>query len=70
MLMDLCPTTLLLVAGHCSTHTPQPVQSSGATWMLSRCGVASSLDLKVLDAKVSGAPSSTSGENTFIPMAL
>src|SRR5450756_2551145 len=38
--------------------------------MLSRCGVASSRDLKVLDAKVSGAPSSTSGENTFIPIAL
>ncbi len=36
MLMDLCPTSVLLLAGQTSTHTPQPVQSSGATWMVSR----------------------------------
>src|SRR5674476_1672113 len=70
MLRALCPTTLLLVAGHCSTHTPQPVQSSGETWMLSRCGVASSLELKDLVAKVSGAPPRSSGGSTFIPIAL
>src|SRR5664279_4583319 len=39
MLRALCPTTLLLFAGHCSTPAAHPVQSSGATWMLSRCGV-------------------------------
>ncbi len=33
MLMALCLTISLLLAGHTSTHTPQPVQSSGATWM-------------------------------------
>src|SRR5665647_3272536 len=70
MLRALCPTTLLLFAGHCSTHTPHPVQSSGATWMLSRLGVASSLAAKGLDAKVSGAPSRLSGGSTLIPIAL
>ena len=36
MLIALCRTSVLLLAGHTSTHTPQPVQSSGATWMVSR----------------------------------
>src|SRR5664279_4283506 len=31
MLMALCFTSLLLFAGHTSTHNLQPVQSSGAT---------------------------------------
>jgi hypothetical protein len=30
-LSDLCRTCSLLCAGHTSTQTPQPVQSSGAT---------------------------------------
>src|ERR1019366_2456489 len=31
MLMALCLASLLLLAGHTATHSPQPVQSSGAT---------------------------------------
>ena len=34
MLIALCLTTSLLLAGQTSTHTPQPVQSSGATWIV------------------------------------
>src|SRR5450631_4346750 len=70
MLMALWPTTPLLTAGHCSTQTPHPVQSSGETWMVTRCGVARSLDLKGLVTNVSGAPSAFSGGRTFIPIAL
>ena len=36
MLMALCLATSLLRAGQTSTQTPQPVQSSGATWTV-RC---------------------------------
>ena len=36
MLIALCRTSVLLLAGHTSTHTPQPVQSSGATWIVMR----------------------------------
>src|ERR1700680_4291942 len=32
MLMALRLVSLLFLAGQASTHTPQPVQSSGATW--------------------------------------
>ncbi len=35
MLMALCLTISLLRAGQTSTQTPQPVQSSGATWTVS-----------------------------------
>src|SRR6056297_2616283 len=35
MSIALCLTTCLLFAGHTSTQTPQPVQSSGATWTVS-----------------------------------
>src|SRR5665811_2315629 len=35
-LMDLCLTSDLLLAGQTSTQTPQPVQSSGATWIVRR----------------------------------
>ena len=33
MSMALCLTRSLSLAGQTSTHSPQPVQSSGATWM-------------------------------------
>ena len=36
MLIALWRTSVLLFAGHTSTQTPQPVQSSGATWIVSR----------------------------------
>jgi len=46
--------------GHTLTQTPQPVQSSGETWMVilwpCRC-----LSRKSLEGNVSGAPASTSG---------
>src|SRR6202521_2902635 len=32
MLMALWLVSLLLLAGHASTHNPHPVQSSGAAW--------------------------------------
>ena len=35
MSIALCFTSLLLFAGQTSTQTPQPVQSSGATWIVS-----------------------------------
>ena len=54
MLIALCRTSVLLLAGHTSTHTPQPVQSSGATWIVSRYPWIS-LERKGLDLNVSGA---------------
>ncbi len=36
MLMALCRTSLLLLAGQTSTQSEQPVQSSGATWRVYR----------------------------------
>src|SRR5208282_1731924 len=49
------------------TQTPQPVQSSGATWMVMRWS-ARSLDRKGLDKNPSGAPASDSGAKTFMRM--
>ena len=48
MLMDLWPTSVLLFAGQTSTHTPHPVQSSGATWIVRRWP-GRSRDLNSLD---------------------
>jgi hypothetical protein len=53
MLMALCPTSVLLLAGQTSTHTPHPVQSSGATWMVRRWP-GSSRDLNSLFGKPIG----------------
>ena len=36
MLIDLWRTSVFDFAGHTSTQTPQPVQSSGATWIVIR----------------------------------
>ena len=54
MLMALCLTASLLLAGQMSTHTPQPVQSSGATWIVIRCP-GRSLPLTGFDLNVAGA---------------
>ena len=62
------PTASFAWAGHVSTQMPQPVQSSGATWIVilmpGRCRSRQSFD-----GKPSGAPSSASGGNTFIRIA-
>src|SRR5580765_3638248 len=65
MLMALWLESVLLLAGHTSTHTPQPVQSSGATWMVSRC-CGSSRDLNSLWRKSTGAASTEAVGKTFI----
>ena len=56
MLMALCLATSLLTAGQTSTQMPQPVQSSGATWTVSRWP-GSSLPLHGSDWNVAGASS-------------
>ena len=60
MLMALWRTSVLDLAGHTSTHTPQPVQSSGATWIVS-AWPDTSLDRNALVRKPSGAPATASG---------
>jgi len=60
---------VLVVAGQTSTHTPQPVQSSGATWMVSRWP-GRSLDRNGLWGRSeSGIASIASGANTFMRSA-
>ena len=66
MLMALCPTSVLLLAGQTSTQTPHPVQSSGATWIVSRWP-GRSRDLNSLVTKPASAGTSASGK-TFIRM--
>ena len=65
MLMALWLESVLLLAGHTSTHTPQPVQSSGATWIVSRWS-ASSRDRNSLCRKSTGAVSTDAVGKTFI----
>ena len=48
MLMALCLTTSLLLAGQTSTQTPQPVQSSGATCIV-KAKLGRSLSRQALD---------------------
>ena len=60
MLIALWPTADFDFAGHMSTHTPQPVQSSGATWIVIAIPVTS-FERNALVLKPSGAPSSTAG---------
>src|SRR4029078_1711597 len=67
MLMALWLESVLLLAGQTSTHTPQPVQSSGATWIVRRCP-GSSRDLNSLWRKVGGASATADSGNTFIRM--
>ena len=54
MLMALWLVSVLLLAGQTSTQTPQPVQSSGATWIVSRWS-SRSRDLNSLWRKSAGA---------------
>ena len=68
MLMALWRASDFDLAGHTSTQTPQPVQSSGATWMVSRWS-ARSFDRNALETKPSGAPASAAGSKTFMRMA-
>ena len=68
MSSDLCFTCSLLIAGHTSTHTPHPVQSSGATWIvIHRPG--SSRSFHSFQRKPSGAWSIETGSKTFIRIA-
>ena len=64
-MMALWRTSVLLLAGHTSTHTPHPVQSSGATWIVRRWS-ARSFDRKGLSTKSSGASATASAVNTFM----
>ena len=65
MLMALWLESVLLLAGQTSTQTPQPVQSSGATWIVSRCS-GSSRDRNSLWRKSAGAASTEAVGKTFI----
>ena len=67
MLIALWPISVLLLAGQTSTHTPQPVQSSGATWMVRWCP-ARSFDRNGLLTNSAGASATTSAPNTFMRM--
>ena len=60
MLMALSRTSFLFFAGHSDTHRPQPVQSSGAIWIVNFMPLMSR-SLKSTDLKVSGAFSSNPG---------
>ena len=60
MLIALRLTWVLSLAGQTSTQMPQPVQSSGATWIVSWCP-SSSRDRNVLVGNPSGAPPSAAG---------
>ena len=57
MLMALWLESVLLLAGQTSTHTPHPVQSSGATWIVRRWS-GRSRDRNSLCRKSAGAASS------------
>ena len=63
--MALWLTSVLLLAGQTSTHTPQPVQSSGATWIVRRWP-GRSRDRNSLCRKPSGAPATAASGKTFI----
>jgi len=68
MSIALCLTSLLLRAGQTSTQIPQPVQSSGATWIvISRPWCSRSFHSFVLNP--TGPPSAAAGSNTFIRIA-
>ena len=67
-LIDLCLSSVLLLAGQTSTQTPQPVQSSGATWIVIRWSTRSR-DLNSLLWKPAGAFATASVGKTFIRMA-
>src|SRR5579864_9637396 len=58
MLMALSRVSCLFLTGQISTHTPHPVQSSGATWMVYFMP-AHSLSRTSQDLKVAGALASS-----------
>ena len=66
MLMALWLESVLLLAGQTSTHTPQPVQSSGATWIVSRWS-SRSRDRNSLWRKPTGAASTAGGREHLHP---
>ena len=65
MLIALWLVSVLLLAGQTSTQTPQPVQSSGATWIVSRWS-SRSRERNSLCRKSAGAASTAAVGNTFI----
>ena len=65
MLMALWLVSVLLLAGQTSTQTPQPVQSSGATWIVSRWS-GRSRERNSLWRNPAGAASTAAVGNTFI----
>ena len=69
MLIALCFTSDFDFAGQTSTHTPQPVQSSGATWIVIAIP-DTSFDRNALDLNPSGAPASSVGSYTFIRIVV
>ena len=60
MSIALCFGFDLSFAGQTITHRPQPVQSSGATWIVYFWPL-NSLPLKSIDLKVAGACASAAG---------
>ena len=65
MLIALCRATSLLTAGQTSTQTPQPVQSSGATWIVIRCP-GRSWPVHGRERKPGGAPARAEGSKTLL----
>ena len=60
MLIALCLATSRLLAGQTSMHRPQPVQSSGATWIVI-FQPSYSLPFQSADSKPCGALASAAG---------
>jgi len=69
MFSDLCLTSVLDRAGQTSTQMPQPVQSSGATWTISRWSF-SARSLYFLCWKLSGASANASSGASLIRIAV
>ena len=65
MLIALWLESVLLLAGQTSTQTPQPVQSSGATWIVSRWS-GRSRERNSLWRKSAGAAATAAVGKTFI----
>src|SRR5438552_17822568 len=67
MKIALSLVSLLFLAGQMSTQMPQPVQSSGATWMVYFMP-CHSLSRTSVDLKVAGAPASSVLSYTLMRM--
>src|SRR3954452_8308062 len=68
MSMALCFGLVRSLAGHTLTHRLQPVQSSGATWIV-KCLPWCSLPLYMVDLNVDGAPGRELSSYTFARIA-